>query len=137
MGKRKITVDTNILISAFGWKGNPRKILVKVINGELELFISYAQFEEFSRVLNYPKFRFTEEQKARSKTLILKMATFVKTPERINLIKDDPSDNRILECALVANVDYIISGDKIHVLPIKKLGRIKIITAEEMLKLMG
>jgi hypothetical protein len=66
VGKRKVTLDTNILVSALGWKGNPHKIL-KVIDGELDLFISSAQSEEPSRVLDYPKFGFTEEQKGRSK----------------------------------------------------------------------
>ena len=66
MGKRaKVTLDTNILVSAFGWtKGNPHRIMQLVIEGEIELFISHEQFGELSRVLNYPKFNFTEIQKA-------------------------------------------------------------------------
>jgi putative PIN family toxin of toxin-antitoxin system len=67
LGKRKVTLDTNILISALGWKGNPHKILQKVIDGEIELFISYDQFDELSRVLDYPKFDFTDEQKRGSR----------------------------------------------------------------------
>jgi uncharacterized protein len=63
VGKRKVTLDTNILISALSWKGNPHKILQKVIDGEIELFISYDQFDELSRVLDYPKFDFTDEQR--------------------------------------------------------------------------
>ena len=41
MGKErtKVTLDTNILVSALGWKGNPHRLLERVINGELELFI--------------------------------------------------------------------------------------------------
>lgn len=137
MGKRKVTLDTNILISALGWKGKPNKIMVKIINNELELFLSYEQFEELSRVLDYPKFKFTEEQKRRFRVLISEMATFVKTPIGLDIIKRDPSDNRILECAMIANVDYIITGDKSHVLPLKKLGRIKIVTASEMLEILS
>jgi len=136
MGKRKITVDTNILISALGWEGNPHRILEKIINGEIDLFISYKQFDEFVKVLEYPRFNFTGQQKKRFKELILKVATLVKTPIELKIIKNDPSDNRILECALVANVDYIITGDKKHILPLKRLGRIKIVTANDMLKLL-
>ncbi|MGD0728730.1 MAG: putative toxin-antitoxin system toxin component, PIN family [Candidatus Micrarchaeaceae archaeon] len=136
MGKRKIVLDTNILISALGWEGNLSKILDKVVDGELEFFISYDQFNEFLRVINYPRLKFSEEQKARFEALISNLATFVKTQDILDVIKDDPSDNMILECALVANADYIVSGDLKHVLPIKKLGRIKIVTAKEFLKLL-
>lgn len=99
MGKTKVTLDTNILISGLGWKGNPKKIFNKVINREIELVISNNQFEELSRVLDYPKFEFTEEQKNRLKKLILEIATFVKPLEKIDVIKEDPDDNMILECA--------------------------------------
>ena len=112
MGKGKVTLDTNILISALGWNGNPRRILEKITKGELELFISYEQFNEFLRVLSYERLGFTEEEKSKYKTLISEIATFVKTPTEVDIIKNDPSDNRILECALVANVDYIVSGDQ-------------------------
>jgi putative PIN family toxin of toxin-antitoxin system len=60
--KTKVILDTNILVSALGWeKGNSHKILQKVIDRELELFISHEQFEEISRVLDYPKLKFAEE----------------------------------------------------------------------------
>ena len=69
MGKRtKVTLDTNVLISALGWKGNPHRILQKAIDGEIELFLSNEQFEEFARVLDYPKFDLTDDQKSRSWT---------------------------------------------------------------------
>ena len=59
MGK-KVVLDTNILISAFGWGGNPKQIFNKIIGKELELITSSEQFEELSKVLDYPKFNFTE-----------------------------------------------------------------------------
>ena len=63
MGKKRIVLDTNILISALGWSGNPRIIFDKVIEGEFELILSFKQLDELLRVLNYPKFKFTYEQK--------------------------------------------------------------------------
>ena len=57
MGKTRIILDTNILVSGLGWKGNPHKILEKVFTGEIELFISREQFEELSRVLELPEVR--------------------------------------------------------------------------------
>jgi putative PIN family toxin of toxin-antitoxin system len=131
--RTKVSLDTNILVSALGWRGKPHGILEKAIDGDVELFISYSQFEELSRVLDYPKFGFTEEQKSRFKALISAIATFVQPTTELDIVKDDPSDNRILECALVAKVDVIISGDE-HLLSLGRLGRTKIMTASNFLK---
>jgi putative PIN family toxin of toxin-antitoxin system len=133
VGKRKITLDTNIFVSALGWKGNPHKIMQKVVDGELGLFMSYAQSEELSRVLDYPKFGFTKEQKTRFMTLVSQITTFIKTPTELDIVKEDPSDNRILECALAADVDFIVSGDE-HLLSLEKLGRIRIVSARDFLE---
>ena len=133
MGKTRIILDTNILVSGLGWKGNPHKILEKVVTGEIELFISREQFEELSRVLDYPKFEFTEEQKERFKSLVSATATFVEIETKLDIIKEDPQDNKILECAVAAVADFIVSGDE-HLLSIRKLGRIEITRASEFLK---
>ena len=135
MGKEraKVTLDTNILVSALGWKGNPHRVLERVIAGDLELFISNEQFEELSRVLEYPKFGFTDEQKIGFKALISAIATFVEPRTELDIVKADPPDNRVLECASVAKLDYIISRDE-HLLSLRRLGRTKIVTASDFLK---
>ncbi len=53
MGKTKVTLDTNIRVSGFGWEGNPHRVLDMVVRGKIELFTSREQFEELSRVLDY------------------------------------------------------------------------------------
>jgi putative PIN family toxin of toxin-antitoxin system len=133
VGKTKVTIDTNILVSGFGWKGNPHRVLDMVVRGEIELFTSREQFEELSRVLDYPKFEFSDKQKVGFKSLLSSVASFVETATELDIIKEDPTDNRILECAMVADVDFIVSGDE-HLLSIKKFGRIEILTASEFLK---
>ena len=61
MGK-KVVLDTNVLISALGWGGNPKMIFIKCIDGHLSLVTSKEQLDELQRVLEYPKFGFTETQ---------------------------------------------------------------------------
>jgi uncharacterized protein len=82
--------------------------------------------------LDYPKFDFTE-QKVRFKALISATAIFVEPKKKLDIVKEDPSDNRILECALVAEVDFVISGDE-HLLSLGKVGKIEIVKANEFLK---
>ena|SRR4030067_1904059 len=132
MGKKKVTLDTNILISSLGWVGNPRRVLEKVIDTDIELVISEGQFRELSRVLEYPKFGFTKEQKDRLKSLVLKISTLVKPEVKIDVIKSDPDDNIILECAIAGNVDYIVTGDP-DLLALKEFRGIKIVKAKDFL----
>ena len=63
MGKKKVLLDSNIFISALGWKGKPRVIFEKCLHGEFELVTSPNQLNELIRVMDYPKFNFTEKQK--------------------------------------------------------------------------
>ena len=94
MGKSKVVLDTNILISALGWNGKPHKILAQIVSGDIELFISQAQFDELSRVLDYPKFEFEEEQKSRFKALVSAIAIFVDTPARLDVVKEESGRQR-------------------------------------------
>lgn len=132
MGKKKILLDTNILISALGWNGKPKELFRKCLEGELELITSVKQLEELHRVMNYPKFNFSEEQKGLFLSIIMEVATLVETSGKVKRVKEDPNDDFILETALVGNAEYIISGDP-HLLNIKTFTGIKIVTAAEFL----
>ena len=132
MCEKKIVLDTNILISALGWRGKPNEIFRKVINGELELIISKKQIEELQLTLEYPKFSFTESQKSRFLEILLAVARIVENHGKFDLIKDDPDDNVILGSAIENNADFIISGD-MHLLRLRKYNNIKIVTAAEFL----
>ena len=134
MGKKKAVLDTNILISALGWKGNPNQVFDRIVKREVELVISDKQFNELSEALDYPKFQFTEEQKDRFESLILEIATFVKPLEKIDVIKNDPDDNMHLEAAVAGNVKYIVTGDP-DLLDLNEFRGIKILTPKEFLEL--
>jgi putative PIN family toxin of toxin-antitoxin system len=129
----KVVLDTNILVSALGWQGNPHKLLQKVIDGKVILFISNEQFEELAKVLDYPKFNFSEEEKARFKALTSGVAVLVRPTRKLDIIKKDPSDNLILECALVSNADFIVSGDK-HLLVLATFKGAKIVSAAHFMR---
>jgi len=134
MGSKKVTLDTNILISALGWNGKPKQIFEKCINGELDLITSNEQLMELQEAINYPKFNFSNEQKDKFMSIILEIATIVKITGEINIIKNDPDDNIILETAIIGNVDYLITGDPD--LLDSKNHKIKIKTASEFLEFM-
>ncbi len=132
MGKKKATLDTNILISTFGWEGHPRKVLEKVILGEVEMITSNEQLTELLEVLDYPRFQFSHDQKDRFKELIIELSTIVSIKEKFNVIKTDPDDNRILECAVAGGAEYIVTGDS-DLLLLRNFRGINIMTAREFL----
>jgi putative PIN family toxin of toxin-antitoxin system len=135
----KVVLDTNILVSGTFWTGDSYKILKKIDEKELELFISKEISEEYYETLNSDYITDKTIRKNLSvNEIVVKIinnAIFIVPSQKFNEIKDDPDDNIILECAIEGNVDYIVSQDK-HLLKLKEFKDIKIITPEEFLKIL-
>ena len=130
--KPKVVFDTNIYISGILFGGNPRACLLLAREGAILLFTSNALLFELSQKFNQ-KFKWQEQEIKDLLLGIKKYSTVVQPRTQLDVIKMDPPDNRILECAQEAKVDYIISGDKKHVLPLKKFKNIPIVSAKEFL----
>lgn len=132
----KITVDTNVLISATFWHGASDKIIERVENKKIELVISREIIGEFKKVLGYKEIRDKIKDKnlemKRSVEKIISISTVVKPKEKFKVVKEDPDDNKIIECAFSGKVHYIISQDR-HLLDLKEFKGIKIITPKEFL----
>ena len=124
----KVVLDTNILISAILFGGNPRKILEKAIRGEIRLCISELILEELSGVLRRSKFDTSPERVQFILTELTGISDFVNPSETISLVLEDPDDNRILECAVEAKANYIITGD-FHLLKLSRYRDIEIVNA--------
>lgn len=133
MGATKVLLDTNILISALGWLGKSSEIFKKVINDKCELITSYPQLVELERVMKYSKFEFPDNQKEIFMLLMLQYATIVDVFGTVQVIKEDPDDNIILETALIGKAEYLISGDP-HLLKLGEYQGLKILTAHEFLE---
>lgn len=134
MGKVKVVIDTNIYISALGYIGPEREIIKKAIRGQFSLYASKSILEEVYKVLDYPKFAFSITQKNSAKLILTEIVKIIDTPLKLELIKNDPSDNKFLECALAADANYIVSGDR-HLLKIGSLGKTIILKSRDFLKL--
>lgn len=134
---KKVVLDTNTLISGLLWDGNEARIIEKAENKEIRLFISPVLIEELGGVLKREKFCKRLEGKEytvdKAVSKIALIATLIEPTHKINLIKEDPEDNRVLECAVSAKVDVIVSGDS-HLLDLKDYSGIDIITAREFIK---
>lgn len=131
----KVVYDTNILVSGFyNNKGKPCKTIKLAIANEIRAYASIETFKEFSEVIRRPYFKLEQNEIDEIESLLLKVLNFVGPRKKVEIIKDDASDNKFIECALEAKADYIITGDK-HLLTLKEYENIKIVTASEFLEI--
>ncbi len=129
MGTRPtVVLDTNVLVSALGWRGNEHLLYERCRHGELRLAISNALLDELRRVLRYPKLGFTEDDIENFVTDILRHALVVSPSRTLEVISEDPDDDRVLECALQSDAVWIVSGDQ-HLLDLASYEGITISTA--------
>jgi hypothetical protein len=129
----RVVLDTNVLISAILFGGKPRQILEKAIRGEIRLCLSEPILEELKGVLQRSKFDYSPEMIQFILTELMSIADFVNPSETLNVVLEDSEDNRILECAVEAKVNYIISGD-LHLLKLNRYRNIEVLNVAAFLE---
>ena len=114
----RVTVDTNFLISATQWNYSvAHKLLLDFIQSSIEIFTTSEILDEFGKVLQRD-FKYNAEETNNIIKKVLLFATLISPKNKIDIIKDDPDDNKVVECAVESLSMYIITYDK-HLL---KLG---------------
>ncbi len=130
----KLVLDTNIYISAFLWGGKPKEILERAIEGKDEVFISRAIKDEIFEVLKRPRFKVNETAIEALIREIEDISELVIVTERIERLCRDIDDNAIIECAVGAEAEYLITGDN-DLLVLKSYRKIKIVNISEYLRI--
>ena len=130
----RIVLDTNVLISALLFGGNPREILDRVTRGEVMLCLSEPILTELGNVLQRSKFGFPHTIVNQIVTELSAISELVLPAEKIQEIKADEADNHVLGCAVEAHADYIVSGDS-HLLELKKCRSIQVVSPQQFLSL--
>lgn len=136
----KVTLDTNVLVSGTFWSGDSFKVLDAIDKKKLSCNLSKEILEEYYDVIKREEI----VEKIRDKALIIsevsrkviENATIVDPKEAVDVVKEDPDDNKILACALEGNSEYLITNDN-HLLKLKIFKGIKIITPTEFVKKKG
>jgi putative PIN family toxin of toxin-antitoxin system len=130
----RVTADTNVVVSGLiSPNGKPRELLQTARNGEINLTLSHAILEEAADVLSR-KFDWPPEDIAEARQWLSEIARIVTPAVLLEVIKEDPSDNRILECAVSAGSGYIVTGDK-HLLRLGVYSGIRILKVSDFLNL--
>ena len=132
----RVVADTNTLVSAVISKGNEFELLNLAHEGKLEIVLSPQILKEFRNVISRAKFGFSEEQIDNAFKQLINTTTIVVPSIKLDIIKEDTSDNKVLECAEAGNADYIVSGDR-HLLKLKEYKNIRIVRTSEVLKIIN
>ena len=116
----KVVLDTNCLVSAIGWAGPPHRILLACLSGTLELCISPAILEELTEVLSRPRLALIAGNPYLPAVLswLHTSAHLVFPSITLDVVAEDPDDNRFIECAVESGAGVVITGDE-HLANIK------------------
>lgn len=128
----RIVANTNVYLSALLFGGPPEEIVNLARKGTIRLIASSSILLELATVLK-SKFEWHETDVADAIRSIGYCSELVKPKVFIKEIADD-ADNRILECAVEGEAEFIVSGDR-HLLTLESFRGIRIVRARELLDL--
>jgi putative PIN family toxin of toxin-antitoxin system len=127
-----VVFDTNILLSAIGWKGSPYHCLDLARQGRVKGLICPEILDELTEKLEQ-KLKFTAIQVIETIANLLSFLRLITIANTLNVLTTDPNDNMVLECGVVGNATHIVTGDKRHLLPLGSYEGIAIVSARDFL----
>ncbi len=130
----KVVFDTNVVASASFWRGTPFDCLAAWAEGRCVAVVSPELLAEYHETIEelrqeYPQHKAVEWVKA-----LTESAELIFPTERAKGATPDPADEMVLECALAGEADYLVSGDKKHLLPLRQFRDISIVNPAEFLR---
>ena len=127
------TLDTSVYIRALHFGGPATVIIGHARAGSIRIDISDAIVAETNRVLR-DKFQWDGYSLQDARGKLLALGNHVSPTETLHVIKEDPDDDRILECAAAAKSDFIVSEDK-DLLRLGQFGNARIVSVRDFINL--
>lgn len=114
MGSIGVVYDTNTIISAYGFGGKPEAAIEIGVRDEVAVYVSEETLEELTRVLQYERLEFTETEQEEIPPEFCELtdAEVLSPTVDLNVVEDDPEDDKFVELAVEADAEYIVSGDR-------------------------
>ncbi len=129
---RRVVFDANVWVSALAFAGPiPRRAIDLSRHEEIQSVIAQPIIEEVLRALT--GFRWSPDEVKRAEVEIRELSEIVRPTIRLAVVTTKPSDNRVLECAVAGSVDWIVTGDRKHLLPLGQYDGIPILSPRDFL----
>jgi len=125
----RIVIDTNILVSALVFGGQPGEVLKLAINGRVKAVTSTPLLLELAGVLTN-KFRYSEQRNRAIETKLRQISVVVVPSQKVTIL--GTADDRVLETALAGRCSYIVTGDR-ELLELGNFEGVKIINLHEFI----
>lgn len=133
----RVVLDTSVIVSAFLTPSGPRaQLLQGWQRQQYEPLVSEAILAEYQRALMYEEVATRHGMSAEEVAEVIEglrsFAVVVEPTERLAVIREDPGDDKFLECAVTGGAEYVISGDP-HLLRLQEYQGIQILSPREFL----
>jgi len=133
----RAVLDANVFITAVLTPSGPSAAVLDAWRAErFALLVSPPILEEIARVLAYPKIaRRQRWSKQRIMTFVGDLgdlAIVTAGALRLSVIREDPDDDRYVECAVEGSAEYIVSGDR-HLLTLGSYRNVEIVSPRAFL----
>jgi putative PIN family toxin of toxin-antitoxin system len=113
----RVVADTNVLISPLLFGGSPEQIFLAALGGDIQILSSHPILKELEKVL-IGKFKLSAGFVKDILDLVEDVAEIVQITSCMKVILHPDEDNRVLECAVDGNAEFIVTGDTKHILPL-------------------
>jgi uncharacterized protein len=135
-------LDTNVVIAGLLWAAPPHSLLLRATERQdIVLATSPVLMSELADTLALGRFRKRIADAATSVEELVaayRDATVIVTPREVpRVIPDDVDDDHVIAAAVAARAQYIVTGDRTHLLPVGTHGEIAIISPRQCLDLLG
>jgi putative PIN family toxin of toxin-antitoxin system len=124
--------DTNILYSGYGWRGLPFRCLQWARTSSVVSITCQEILDEFEAKL-LQKMKLPAVDAAAVVARFRSFSRLVTISNTLRVVAADPTDDKILECAVAGGAGYIVTGDHRHSLPLGSYQGIRIVTAADFL----
>ncbi|MCX6891278.1 MAG: putative toxin-antitoxin system toxin component, PIN family [Verrucomicrobiota bacterium] len=130
----KVVFDTNVVASASFWRGAPFDCLAAWAQGRCVAAVSSNLLAEYHETIEELRLDYADRNCVEWVEALTESAELVFPTDRATGATIDPDDEMILECALAAEVDFIVTGDRKHLLPLRHFSDIPIVSPAEFLR---
>lgn len=130
----RVVLDTNILLSALMVRGTPPdRLYEEWRHGRFDLVTTERQIEELRQVVRRPFFqvRLKASEIGRMVNDLRRLAVMHDDLPRVSR-SPDPADDYLLALCEAAQADYLVTGDKCHLLALKTHLGTRIVSAKTL-----
>jgi uncharacterized protein len=137
----RVTLDTNVLVSAFiSKRGHSADVLDLIVTfDEITLILSNAILEEFMDVMGRKevaaRFDYSKTDITRFEASIRDVAEIVAVRSSLKAVREDPDDDIVVNTAIDGRADYIVSGDR-HLRELKRFQEVRIVSPRAFLTIL-